>query len=76
MKTRHCTQRRFQLRHTIEMTDRVLRQRLGPATHHSFYGLRQRAEDTAQLRARALDEFVVRLTKKCIAGISTEEGSE
>src|ERR1700733_5762035 len=69
MKTRHSTQHRFQLRHSIEMTDRVLRQRLPPTTNYGFRGLRQRAEDAAQLHAGSLYELVVCLAKKCIPGI-------
>jgi hypothetical protein len=58
------------------VTDRVLRQRLGPTPNNGFRGLRQRAENTAQLHASSLDELVVCLAKKCIARISAEERAE
>ncbi len=47
VKTPHCAQQRFELRHAIQVADGVLRQGLWPAAHYRFRGLRQRAEDAA-----------------------------
>jgi hypothetical protein len=75
MKTRHSTQHRLQRHHTIQVTDRVLRQRLRPTPNHGFRGLRQRAKDAAQLHAGSLDELFICLAEKCIGGISAEESA-
>jgi hypothetical protein len=34
-----CDQHRFQLRHTVKVTNRVLRQRQGPTAHYCFHAL-------------------------------------